>query len=121
MDKKSLFERDICTKFITPDHHIGKLRYQLLTGVAGTLIEAKNRKADHAVFIVHEFLSKGVDLVKVSQNNEDFDNFFRHLLEKLDIRFYSGKLHEIGYVHGGKFVPNNIPLLIGKVSTKLNL
>ena len=103
------------------DHHIGKLRYQLLTGVAGTLIEAKKRKADYAVFVVHEFLSSGVDLVKVSQNNEDFDSFFRHLSGKKDIRFYSGKLHEIGYVNGGKFVPNKIPLLIGKVSTKLKL
>ena len=101
------------------DGNIGKLRYQLLTGIAGTLIEAKKRKADCAVFAVHEFLSQGLDLVKISQNTEDFNTFVRLLSKEKDVRTVSGALQEVGYVKGSKFVPSKIPLLIGKTATKL--
>jgi hypothetical protein len=37
------------------DEELSKLRYQLLTGWAGTLADAKG--AAHAVFAVHEFLT----------------------------------------------------------------
>ncbi|WP_420489979.1 DUF6946 family protein [Neobacillus vireti] len=36
---------------------MGHLRYQLLYGIDGTLIEAKRRGASFALFIVHNFLS----------------------------------------------------------------
>ena len=104
----------------TINEHIGKLHYQLLTGIAGTLIEAKKRQADYAIFVVHEFLSQGLNFVRISQNAEDLDNFVSFLSGKKDIRLSYGTLTEIGYAKGGKFVPSKIPLLIGKVATKLN-
>jgi hypothetical protein len=41
---------------LRPD--IGELRYQLLAAIAGTLIEARRRWAEQAVFVVHEFVSE---------------------------------------------------------------
>ena len=76
--KNSIFGRTI-------DDVIGNVRYQLLTGVAGALIEAKNRGADISVFIVHEFLSKALDYKKLEQNSDDFEYFVRILSRKTDL------------------------------------
>lgn len=56
-------------------HAFRSLRYQLLTGLAGTLAEAKRRQAQQAVFIVHVFHSKGLDMHKVARNEHDYRNF----------------------------------------------
>jgi hypothetical protein len=54
---------------------LSSMRYQLLHGLAGTLIEARSRGADVAVFLVHEFLSGDTDMEKVRRNEADFDTF----------------------------------------------
>ena len=97
---------------------IGNVRYQLLTGVSGALIEAKNRGADISVFIVHEFLSKVLEYKKVEQNSDDFEYFVRILSGKNDLRMQFDELIEIEGVPGGEFVPGDMKLLIGK--TKVN-
>ncbi len=100
------------------DDDLGQLRYQLLTGIAGALIEAKNRKADYAVFVLHEFVSSELDPAQVKGNAEDLDNFLRKMTGQKDFHLSSGQLAEIGHVPGSKFVPRGIPLSIGKVSTE---
>lgn len=50
------------------------VRYQLLTAVAGTLVEAEQHSADVALFIVHEFLGR-TDPAKVAANAADLDRF----------------------------------------------
>lgn len=101
------------------DDKIGQLKYQLLTGLAGTLIEAKNQVADYAVFIIHEFISSALDDIKVSRNADDFQKFFEKLIGVNGINFGDGKLHEIKSVPGGEFVPAGRSLLFGKIRTQL--
>ena len=103
----------------TTDDVIGNVRYQLLTGVAGALIEAKNRGAGISVFIVHEFLSKALDYKKIEQNSDDFEYFVRILSGKTDLRIQLDELIEIKSVPGGEFVPGGMKLLIGKTQTIL--
>jgi len=63
---RSIFDRPM-------DEELGSLRYQLLHGVGGTLIESKSRKAEQAVFVVHEFVSGQVALDKIERNAVDFE------------------------------------------------
>lgn len=51
------------------------LRYQLLTGVAGTAIQAARDNAPIAVFVAHEFDTKEANKKLVHANNEDYANF----------------------------------------------
>ena len=103
----------------TTDDVIGNVRYQLLTGVAGALIEAKNKGAGISVFIVHEFISKALDYKKIEQNSDDLEYFVRILSRKTDLLIQSNELIEIDGIPGGEFVPSGIKLLIGKTKTKL--
>jgi hypothetical protein len=110
--KNSIFGRTI-------NDVIGNVRYQLLTGVAGALIEAKNRRADISVFVVHEFISKAVDYKKVAQNSGDLEYFVRILSGKTDLRIHLDELIEIEGVPGGEFVPGDMKLLIGKTKVEV--
>jgi len=101
------------------DNELSNVRYQLLTGVAGALIEAKNRGADITVFIVHEFLSEALDDRKIKQNSYDFEYFVRILLERDNFLLQSNELYEIESVPGGEFVPSDMKLLIGKTNVKV--
>ena len=65
-------------------------------------VYAGKRKANYAVFVVHEFLSKGIDPVKISQNAKDFEFFVRLLSWRGKIHMASGILNEVGYVKGGR-------------------
>ncbi|HEY0605470.1 MAG TPA: hypothetical protein VGD58_21290 [Herpetosiphonaceae bacterium] len=97
------------------DDTLRSLRYQLVHAVAGTLIQAKQERAQLAVFVVHEF---GSDTKSISNNHADFQRFLRQLsggkapaILRPD-PFLDGPY----WVPGGGHVPGNVPLLIGKVS-----
>ena len=98
---------------------LGQLRYQLLHGVAGTLIEAENQGAAQAVFVVHEFLSDQTKPDKVERNRRDLDRFVHQLPGFRDACLEPGQLLGPIQVPGGEFVPSDIPLFIGKVTTQL--
>lgn len=58
-----------------------ELRYQLLTGVYGTLLEAENNKKSKALFLVIVF-TDGItreDENAVNKNNDDFKNFCQQI------------------------------------------
>lgn len=100
------------------DSEIRALRYQLLHSAAATVIEAKNRKAAIAVFVVHEFRSPTLDQLKILQNMADWTNFvhaFPSLREKA-----VGETQLLGpiYVPGGNLIPPSIPLYLGHVITQ---
>lgn len=95
------------------------LRYQLLHGVAGTLIEAKLKNAAYAIFLVHEFQSNHVNPRNLERNKYDLNKFVSHLIEK-DISIEPNDLIGPVTVPGGAFVPCDIPLYIGKVVTVLD-
>lgn len=91
---------------------IGKLQYQLLTAVGGTLTEAREQCAGLAIFIVHEF-HMVTDPVKVAVNTRALDEFVRKLTGDQCSTIQSGQL--IGPImtpgHG------TMPLYMGKIVT----
>lgn len=101
------------------DEELGKLRYQLLYAFAGTLIEAKKRNKTQAVFVIYEFVSSKLDQKKVKENDDDFKSFIKTFPELKGASIEAGKLFGPIQVPGGKFVPGDIPVLIGKVTTNI--
>jgi hypothetical protein len=99
----------------TPD--VSSLRYQLLHGLAGTLIEARRRGADTAVFLVQEFLSDRVDDKKVRRNEEDFQAFAAAIGLPLD----AGNEPMKGPFVAGSFESGGarIPCFVGLVTTRI--
>lgn len=97
----------------------GDLRYQLLYGVAGTLIEAKNLEAGCAVFLVHEFLSDRLESEKTAQNNGDYAEFASRLFQGKKRELDENTVYGPIYVKGNERVPNDIPLYMTKVQTHL--
>ena len=83
-----------------------ELRYQLLTGVYGTLLEAENNKKSKALFLVIVF-TDGItreDENAVNRNNDDFENFCQ----------------QIGLsAEGGTICKSNIALTIKKIEISL--
>ena len=83
-----------------------ELRYQLLTGVYGTLREAKKNKKSKALFLVIVF-TDGItreDENAVNRNNDDFKNFCQ----------------QIGLsAEGGTICKSNVALTIKKVEISL--
>jgi hypothetical protein len=93
---------------------LGELRYQLLTGVAGALIEARNRKAALALFVVHGFRSGKVKPENLLANSNDWSNFVHRLPTCADVMPEDGELVGPIHVPGGIYVPSGIPLYVGK-------
>ncbi len=102
------------------DDAIGRLRYQLLHGLAGTLIEARSRSCDVAVFVVHEFISDNkTQQQKIDRNVRDFERFVQALPALTSSVVREGSLLGPIRIPGGKFVPGDIPVMIGKVTIRL--
>jgi len=91
--------------------HLGDLRYQLLTGIAGTLAWARDIDAGRAVFVVHEFVG---DLnAKHERNASDLNAFVRRLTDGRFTEVPVGKLiGPIGISEQHGF--SAIPLYVGK-------
>jgi hypothetical protein len=100
------------------DSELRKLRYQLFHAVAGTLIEAKKREADIAIFLVHEFITPKTKCMLIERNAEDFQMFIHTFPELRTELIKYGSLLGPVKVRGGSFVPDSIPLLIGKIQTE---
>jgi hypothetical protein len=101
------------------------LRYQLLTGLAGTLIEARRRFVGQAVFVVHEFTSLsgppggyvGTSRTVLARNAEDWAAFLRALGASPEVEDFQlvGPL----FAPGGALVPADVPFFLGKVTRDL--
>jgi hypothetical protein len=59
---------------------VAELPYQLLSAIAGTLLEAKHRNARKAVFVVHEFRTDSTKDAKLATNAFALNDFLRCLL-----------------------------------------
>ncbi len=104
---------------------IRSLRYQLLHGVAATLISAKDHRAAKAIFVVHEFHSSRCREAAVLRNRTDW----RRFLSALKLEPPGGQTTECdpalfrvvgpAAIPGGEFVPPGIPLFLGYVRTDL--
>jgi hypothetical protein len=94
------------------------LRYQFLSGIAGTVVEAKERNATTSVFIAHQLISPATPLNKIEQNMKDYETFIRHLLNE-DDNTKEQLLYGPFNIPGSELVPSG-EVYIGKVITKIN-
>ena len=91
------------------------LRYQLLNATAATLIEAKQKNACKAVFVIHEFVTDKTASEKLNANQNDLVSFTKELSRGAVTSVPSGVLFGPLNVPGGTYVPANMPLYLGKI------
>ena len=97
------------------------LRYQLLHAVAGAFVEAENRKADVALFIVHEFLKYSeVKAENVAKNADDLLSFLQFFPELRNVTLSAGILLGPVFAKGSADVQLSIPLYLGKITRSLD-
>jgi len=106
---------------------VSTLRYQLLSAVGGTLLEAKLQHATKAVFLIHEFRTTATTDAKLDANASALNRFLRLLKStnsdgSEDLELESGQI--VGpisitdhHVAGTVKIPCDIPLFIGKIRT----
>ena len=97
------------------------LSWGLLTGCAGSLIEASRIGADVAVFLTHVFISDAVDERKVQLNDCDYIRFLEQMGCTGSESIQDGTLIGPLTVPGGLYVPSDIPLYVGKIKTQVSL
>ncbi len=112
--------RSLFGKTVQEMPELANLRYQLITGAAGTLIDAESIKAHLSVFVIHVFLSNKLDVEKVDQNEKDFNKFIRLLSKNPQLKLEDGELFGPIVVNGGEFVPSHIPLYVGKIKRQID-
>jgi hypothetical protein len=91
------------------------VRYQLLTALCGTIIQAKNDNSTIAVLVIHEFLSNVTSVAKLADNHKELERFLTVASDhrgRDDADFRACKLY-------GPFSYGDIDCLIGKVVTSL--
>jgi hypothetical protein len=97
---------------------VAELRYQLLHGVAGSLILAHERHAAAALFIVFEFQGASPTLQN-DRNAKDLQAFVS-ALGTPELRLKNGCLLGPFTVPGGGTIPSGMPLFIGKAVRSLS-
>lgn len=95
---------------------LGTLRYQLFTGVAGTLALAERQNAARAVFIVHEIVTNQTSCEKLSTNHTDYSAFVRRLTGLKDLEVLSDRLYGPIRVPGAPLFESPAALYIGKAT-----
>ncbi len=107
---------------------IATLRYQLLTAVAGTLLEANISGATTAVLLIHEFRTYSTIDLKLGENAAALDSFLTLFHSRNGgadeaVSLATGTLHgpisvPARPVTGVPTVISEIPLFIGKIRTE---
>lgn len=98
--------------------NIEGLRYQLLHGIAGTLLEAKKQKADFAVFVVQEFTTPLTNPKKQQKNSADLNLFISTLVNE-SVNLKDGSLLGPIRVPVGNEETNEPALFFGKIRTEV--
>lgn len=95
-----------------------ELRYQLLTAVAGTIAEAKNRDAKTAYFLVQAFVEK--ENHKHQQNKKDLDHFINKLSKGVYSNLENNQLlGPFKVAKATEKLPDDIELYIGKFEIQI--
>ncbi|MGB3121102.1 MAG: hypothetical protein WBE58_19925, partial [Verrucomicrobiales bacterium] len=95
------------------------LRYQLFTGVAGTLTWARETSAEPAVFLVHVFETGKTQRKHLDRNEADFSEFVHALDHQNPSPVLPGRLHGPYLLPGFGRYAQPVPLLIGKVMSNV--
>ena len=98
---------------VDPDVNARALRYQLLTAVAGALVDAQDCGAEIALFIVHEFIGMTEDK-KLNANAADLNRFVRLLSHGSTESISPGTLAGPFEVPGNEHFAGTKGLFIGK-------
>ncbi len=93
---------------------LDRIRYQLMTAVAGTLAMAQRHDAGRAVLIVHEFHSAQTSRAKLKSNAEDLDVFVERLSRGAVTAVEPGVLHGPFTVPGAPLFAEPASLYVGK-------
>lgn len=99
---------------------VENLRYQLFTGVAGTLTWARENSAELAVFLVQVFETAKTQRKRLDRNETDFSEFVLALNRQSPPPIPSGKLHGPYRLPGFGRYEQPVPLLIGKVVSRVS-
>lgn len=97
---------------------IDTLRYQLLHGIAASLIFARQHGAAAAIFVVLEFLGEKCKPDNIARNKAHLDAFMQTLSPGA-APLVPGTLLGAFTVPGGEFVPGGMPLFVGKALRQL--
>lgn len=92
------------------------LRYQLITGVAGTLLQSAREKRDIAAFVVYELASAITEERKRALNGRDYDAFARALPAAPTTA--SGLIGPIRYT-ANHVLPRDVEFWLGKVTQRV--
>lgn len=106
--------RSLLPKPVPGTRLLGELRYQLLTGVAGTLAFAERASAQRAVFIVHEFVTDRTKDDKLAANAADLDAFIGRLTAGAVPAVRAGRLYGPFTVPGAPLFSDRTHLYVGK-------
>jgi hypothetical protein len=90
------------------------LRYQLLHGIAASMIFAREQGASAAIFVALEFHGPSCAKENIERNRTDFELFVKALVPRGQA-LIPGRLSGPFQIPGGDFVPSGLPLYIGKV------
>jgi hypothetical protein len=88
------------------------VRYQLLTALCGTILQAQTDGSSLAVLIVHELKTELTETHKHAQNHSDLETFLGVLSDGKNLGIEAGKMYEGFNVDGMDF-------MIGKIVTTL--
>lgn len=97
---------------------VEKLRYQLFTGVAGTLTWGHETGADLAVFLIQVFETAKTQRRHLDRNEADFSEFILALNRQSRSTVSSGRLHGPYHLQGSGRYAQPVPLLTGKVVSR---
>ena len=107
--------------FRAPDTvSVGELRYQLLTGVAGTLALAAERRVERAIFIIHVFETEKTSSRRLAANAKDTDQFVHRLSSGAVTRLDDGVLVGPIQVRGMALSAKPAALYIGKATRRVS-
>jgi hypothetical protein len=102
---------------VEPPAGLNELRYQLLHGLGGTLIEAARRRAQVGVFLVHVFASGSTDIAKAERNEEDIMRFADVLQPAGREHLLASRLLGPISANGDSVVPHAFPFYFGIART----
>lgn len=84
-----------------------KVRYQLLTAICGTALQAKKDQSTVAVLVIHEFHTQSTKAKKLKANDDAFQDF-------LSVLGYPLKSREAPHLYG-PFIVDGVDCFVGKI------
>ena len=99
---------------------IGELRYQLLTGIAGTLALAAEHHVARAIFIIQVFETDSTSLRRLEANANDANQFVRRLSSGAVSHLDEGVLVGPIQVRGAALSARPAALYIGKATRRVS-